>query len=191
MGELLAFVGSQLRLAAIGRWHRFGYACVNFGTPVSATEYLGERGVELARLTPDERRAVVERLGHDLMHAVGDVVPVLPVALVASALAEDPGRSWSSLELKARAFELTQALARAGAHVYVPRHDQDYAIEVGLRMLVLRRFVEQSDGLYRPVPSELRVLRYYANSIAHLLPAPAQPRQEMGKLAVAIAPTPA
>ena len=39
----------------------------------------------------------------------------------------------------------------------------------GLQMLTLRRLVEESDGLYAAKPSELRVLQYYANSIAHLL----------------------
>ena len=42
---------------------------------------------------------------------------------------------------------------------------------VGLRTLVLRRLVEDADGFYRPVESETAVLRYYANSIAHLVEA--------------------
>ncbi|HVE66322.1 MAG TPA: hypothetical protein VNC59_07055 [Thermoanaerobaculia bacterium] len=57
---------------------------------------------------------------------------------------------------------------RASAHVYVPRKDQGYAIVVGLRMLTLRRLVEEKDGLYLARPEELRPARYYANSIAHL-----------------------
>jgi len=58
--------------------------------------------------------------------------------------------------------------------VYIPRKDLDYGVVVGLRMLTLRHLVRQGDdGLYTPVPSELTVLRYYANSIAHLLPKPA------------------
>jgi glycerol-3-phosphate O-acyltransferase len=57
----------------------------------------------------------------------------------------------------------------AGAHVYVPRRDRDYAITAGLRMMLLRHMVEQRDGLYAADPAELTLLRYYANSIAHLL----------------------
>jgi hypothetical protein len=41
---------------------------------------------------------------------------------------------------------------------------------VGLRMLTLRRLVEERDGLYAARPAELPLIRYYANSIAHLLP---------------------
>ena len=59
-------------------------------------------------------------------------------------------------------------LAARGAHIHVPRADQDYAVEVGLRMLRLRRLVDETDGLYRADPANVVLLRYYANSIAHL-----------------------
>jgi glycerol-3-phosphate O-acyltransferase len=60
-------------------------------------------------------------------------------------------------------------LEKAGAHVYIPRRDQDYAIVAGLRMLTLRHLVEEKEGLYAAVPGELPLLRYYAGSIAHLI----------------------
>ncbi len=61
-----------------------------------------------------------------------------------------------------------QDVESAGAHVYVPRGDRDYAIDVGLRMLTLRHLVLEEEGLLRANPGELRVLAYYANSIGHL-----------------------
>jgi len=51
----------------------------------------------------------------------------------------------------------------------VPRGDLDYALTVGLRMLRLRRLIEERDGLFTSVPAERTLLDYYANSIAHLL----------------------
>jgi len=36
-------------------------------------------------------------------------------------------------------------------------------------MLALRHLVVETDGLYRVVPGETGLLRFYANSIAHLL----------------------
>ena len=62
---------------------------------------------------------------------------------------------------------MTRLTAR-GAHIHIPRADQDYAVEVGLRMLLLRHFVLEENGLYRANPDEEILLRYYANSIAHL-----------------------
>jgi hypothetical protein len=36
-------------------------------------------------------------------------------------------------------------------------------------MLTLRHLVEETQGLYRAVPAELPLLRYYASSIEHLI----------------------
>jgi len=66
-------------------------------------------------------------------------------------------------------------LERAGAHVYLPRGDLDYAIGVGLRMLLLRRIVREEDGLYRADPAEWMLLEYYANSIERLVAAAGTP----------------
>ncbi|HTO75586.1 MAG TPA: 1-acyl-sn-glycerol-3-phosphate acyltransferase [Thermoanaerobaculia bacterium] len=161
------FAAHNLWLMARNRWHRFGYACVAFGTPVSAREYARARGLDFRRLSKDDRRQKVEAFGRDLMGEVARVIPVVPVALVATAFVADPRRAWSELELKAEALRRMRELDARGAHVYIPRGDQDYAIDVGLRMLTLRRLVEESEGLFRPVPAELPLLSYYANSIAH------------------------
>jgi glycerol-3-phosphate O-acyltransferase len=178
----LGFLRRNLGLLLRGRWYRFGYACVNFGTPLSMRAYLERRGVDLRTLPQEGRAALVASLGRELMEAVGGVVPVLPVSLVATAFVEDPQRRWTELELKARVFHLMQRLGGAGAHVYLPRKDEDYAIGVGLRMLVLRRLVEERDGLFRAAPSELPVLRYYANSIVHLFPVlPSPPADGAGE----------
>ncbi len=166
---LLRFLAANLALVARGRWHRFGYACVNFGTPLSAKAYLRDRDLDLRRLGREERFARVADLAAALMAAVGDVVPVVPVALVATLLAGDAGRAWSELEWNAEAQRLIERLEAAGVHVYVPRRDRDYAIVVGLRMLTLRHLVAERGGLYRARPEELPLLRYYANSIAHLV----------------------
>jgi glycerol-3-phosphate O-acyltransferase len=75
----------------------------------------------------------------------------------------------SEMELKGEVAQLVAQLQARGAHVYVPRKDFDYAVNVGLRMLKLRRLVGEREGLYYAQSEELPLLRYYANSIAHLL----------------------
>ena len=167
----LRFVGRNLSLMLRSRWHRFGYACVNFGTPISMRGYLGERGLDLRHLSREERATHLARLGEELMAKIGGVIPVLPVPLVAAVLVRSAGEPLSELELKARAFRLMTGLEAAGAHVYIPRRDQDYAIVAGLRMLTLRHLVEETDGLYVAKAGEMPLLRYYAGSISHLLPA--------------------
>ncbi|MDQ3522791.1 MAG: 1-acyl-sn-glycerol-3-phosphate acyltransferase [Gemmatimonadota bacterium] len=172
LGNMLRFLGRNLWLMLRSRWHRFGYACVNFGSPISMRDYLTRNAVDLQTMDKEQRFARVAALGDELMAAVGAVIPVLPVSLVATVLTADPTAVLSGLELKARVHALMRDLDEAGAHVYVPRRDADYAVTVGLRMLTLRRLVMEDDGLYTPAPADLPVLRYYANAIEHLLPAP-------------------
>src|SRR3990172_9229023 len=169
MWNTLGFALHNVTLMFRSEWHRFGYACVNFGRPLSMREYCRSRGLDFQRLAGDARRPAMAALGKQLMDAGGRVVPVVPVALIATIFAREPGRGYSELELKAEVERLLGRLQAAGAHVYVPRRDLDYALTVGLRMLRLRRLVEERDGLYRARASELPLIRYYANSIAHLV----------------------
>ena len=165
----LGFMLRNARLMLANRWHRFGYACVNFGPPVSARAYLRERGLDLRALPREARFAEIGAFARDMMRRLGDVIPAVPVALVATALLVDPGRAMSELELKGEVVALSRRLEEKGAHVYIPRGDQDYAIAVGIRMLTLRRLVAVRDGLFCVRPAEVPLLAYYANSIRHLL----------------------
>jgi glycerol-3-phosphate O-acyltransferase len=161
----LRFVLHNVSLMLRNEWHRFGYACVNFGTPIS----MRARAVDYQAMSGEERRAAVAALGAELMRAVGRVVPVLPVPLIAAVFVAQPLRALSALELKSEVEKLLVRLRARGAHVYVPRGDFDYALTVGLRMLRLRRLVEEDEGLFRARQDEMPLLGYYANSIAHLL----------------------
>jgi glycerol-3-phosphate O-acyltransferase len=173
VAKTIFFVAKNLDLLFTGRWHRFGYACVNFGTPLSMREYLAASGADFRQLADAERRSAVTLLGDTLMAGISRVIPVLPVSLVAWVVVRAPGMALSELELKARALALMTSLEQRGARIYIPRQDQDYAIGVGLRMLLLRRLIVENGGLFTALPGELPVLSYYANAIAHLLDAPA------------------
>lgn len=175
------FLLRNLWQAVSGQWHRFGYACVNFGTPFSMRAYARQRGLHFPALDETARRAEVSRIAALLMDDIGRVVPVLPVSLVANVLARDPQRALSELELKAAAHARMRELEAAGAHLYIPRQDHDYAFGVGLRMLTLRRIVLEEEGLFRAAPDELEMLAYYANAIAHLNGGPAD-IQALGNL---------
>jgi glycerol-3-phosphate O-acyltransferase len=170
---LIGFLGRSLWLRLRGRWYRFGYACVSFGQPLSLREYVRDRAIDFRALQGEQRFAEIERLGRRLMREVGRVVPVLPVSLVATVVLAAGTRGLSSLELKGAVYDLMQRLRTAGGHVHIPRQDQEYAVEVGLRMLTLRHLVELEDGVYRANPGQAQLLAYYANAIAHLVAADA------------------
>lgn len=149
------FVLRLMWMKITGRLYRFGYACVSFGTPLSLKEYAEGREID------------VEELGGELMERVGSVVPVLPVSLIATVLLETK-EPLSPLELKAETASLIFRLKQKGAHIHIPRNDDDYAVDVGLRMMRMRRLiVEDAAGLLAN-PDEESVLRYYANAIKHL-----------------------
>ncbi len=142
-----------------GRYYRFGYACVSFGEPLSLKAFL-------AGAPGDD---TVAELGAELSARIGRVIPVLPVSLVASVFAASD-TPLSMIEVRAAAAGLLERLHAAGAHAHIPRASLDYAVEVGMRMLTLRGIVTETEGVYAAAPDEAGLLRFYASSIAHLLP---------------------
>lgn len=167
-----SFLWRNFVLALRGRWFSFGYACVNFGTPVSLKRYLAERGIDLEKIEPEARIAHVTALAEDLMGQVARVIPVLPVSLVAAVFRGQPGGgAMGELAVKAAAYDIMAGLEGQGALTYIPRADRDYAVTVGLRMLKLRHVLDEGDdGLWTIREENRAVLDFYANSIAHLLP---------------------
>lgn len=164
---LAGFIVKNLWLAVRGRWFRYGYACVSFGRPVSLRDHLWRRGVDLRTLSESGRHAEVERLALKLMDDVGHVVPALPVSIVSTVMLWAGDAPLTLFELKGRAFEVMQALEARGVYIHIPRSDRDYAIDVGLRMLTMRGFIRERDGVYSVNPDERVLLAFYANAIAH------------------------
>ena len=78
-------------------------------------------------------------------------------------------RAISGFELRNAVFNLLQLLEQKGYRAYIPRGDREYAVTVGIRMLTLRQILTENDGLYTANANDLPILRYYANSISHLI----------------------
>ncbi len=100
------------------------------------------------------------------MQRIRKVVPVLPVPLVAAILLEQDGLSRA--EVTARFKALVEDMEARGAHIHMPRDNLDYAVEVGLRLLLLRKLIGETAGKFTVNPPDRPVLGFYANSIAHL-----------------------
>jgi glycerol-3-phosphate O-acyltransferase len=167
-----AFLFSQLGLMIRGKWYRFGYACANFGVPISLREYLKQHNWHPSQLDAAARAERVTELANDLMLAVGRIVPVLPVSVVCKLFADAPTKWFTEQDIREQTLALQDRYQALGAHVYVPRGNADYAVQVGLRMLRLRHFVIETDGRFRLNPENAAVVQYYANAIAHLTEAP-------------------
>ncbi len=165
----LSFLGRNVRLMIKSQWHRFGYALVAFGKPISARRFMEKHDFEFHGLGKEQRFKRIGELAEEIMKGIAEVIPVVPVAVVARILlqAETP---ISKLEIKARALHLLKDLEGKGALVHLPRHNADYTLEVGLRMLVLRHLVREEDGLYHPVESQMSVVAYYSNTLDQFFP---------------------
>jgi len=151
------YLRRQLWNRITGKYHRYGYAAVSFGDPLSLTEFLAQ-----------PREDAPASLGADLMGRIAAVMPVTPVPLVAHAL-QGGVRSLSDLDTVARR-RIAAAQAR-GATVHIPRDDIAYTIETGLRTLVERRIVTcEGDRIALEANSPgAELVAFYAASVAHLL----------------------
>lgn len=138
-----------------GRFHRYGYAAVSFGDPLSLTDFMAHPRAD----APSE-------LGAELMTCIGRVMPVTPVPLICFGLSQGH-RNRTAL----RSF-VDAAVARAertGTTIHIPRDDLDYTVEAGLRALIERRFLVETDGNLQLVPKGEKIVAFYAASVAHLL----------------------
>ena len=153
------YLRHQLWLRLTGRFHRYGYAAVSFGDPISLTEFLGTR-----------HDAPPAALGADLMGRIADVMPVTPVPLVAHALA-DGVRSVVALEALLRR-RIAAAVAE-GVTIHIPRNDIAYTIEAGLRALIERRLLTREGDRLTLSDAGSDIVEFYAASVAHLLRDPA------------------
>lgn len=142
----------QLWLRVSGRYHKFGYASVSFGRPLSLKAFASEVD-----------RSVTVPLGRELMRRIGEVVPLLPVPMVAWICQDGQARTRAEVELALSA--LIDSVPEA--YVDLPRNNRDYAAEVGLRNLVERQILMQTGDTYVLNPTQEGLCRYYANSIRH------------------------
>ncbi|MEM7598583.1 MAG: glycerol-3-phosphate acyltransferase, partial [Pseudomonadota bacterium] len=150
------FILKQFWLWLTRRYHRHGYAAVSFGAPVSLNAYLAE--------SPD---ASVEDLGQRLMDRIGEEVPVLPVPAVAHVLTEADGPI-SKEVLVQHVGRLVEAVPEA--HVHLPRNNDAYLVDVGLRNLRKRGMVTEGPDGIEIAEKDRALVAYYARSIAHLVP---------------------
>lgn len=141
----------QIRLRITGKFHRFGYAAVSFGQPLTLSE------VSEAESTPDA-------LSSAIMERIAAAVPVLSVPLISYLLLTNGPMKRDALEI---AFA-DSLKSLESAQVHIPRHNRDYAVEYGLRNLRERRLVVENAGQISITVGQEALAGFYANSIRHL-----------------------
>ncbi len=150
-----------------GRPESMGYAAAGFGMPVSAREWCQARQVDPRRLEQRERMRLSRCFVGHLMERIAEVVPILPVPMVAWLLLHAPERSWTREALQQAYREAVDALDARPSPPYIPHRDPVYAIDVAVGLMRERGAVRDSADGFQAVTAETRLLQYYANAVAH------------------------
>ncbi|MBW2514595.1 MAG: hypothetical protein JRE21_08500, partial [Deltaproteobacteria bacterium] len=162
------FILRSLVLMILSRWRRYGYACVNFGTPLSIKSYCRDKDVDFRRLNRSRRFPEVEKLCRRLMQSVADVIPILPMSLLSTVFLENLNIEMKLLEVEERCFQLIDRLKDKGAPIFEsPRSTRVHAIADAIDLMLLRRMIKTTDDRFKASSEETRLLSYYANAIKH------------------------
>ena len=149
---IAAFVWRILWRKLRGTFKGFGTAAAGFGPPVSLAGFMAAR--------PDRP---VEELGAHLMAEIERVVPVLPVPLVAAALAERPA---DRAALAKAVAALIARLTESGAVMKLPPQGLDVTLDEGLGPLIARGSVGPD---LQTVPGAEAMLAFYAAPVRQRL----------------------
>jgi glycerol-3-phosphate O-acyltransferase len=144
---------------------------VNFGAPLSVDDWLAARPGVLA-LPRAERLGHVKELADLVMARIGAIMPVTAVALASTALLHHDGDRIARSRWESLIDDLRFVLRARAAHVVGDERDSADILDRALVMLTLRRVVAAEGDSFRIDRDEDPLLRYYANSIAHLLDEP-------------------
>ncbi len=163
----LGFAYKTLLLSRKLRWRRFGYASVNFGKPVSVKAYCEKNGVVFNTEDSQERFDKVKALADTLMGNIGNVIPILPIALLSEVLLLNKKVWQSELDLKSQAATRIDELKSLGAPIDIASNAREGVLNNALSMLKGRGLVDNNENLIRINPEAETLLEYYANSIQH------------------------
>ncbi len=162
------FIVRSLLLMVLSRWRRYGYACVNFGDPLSIKAYCRDRNLNFSMLERPERFQEVQKLSQELMQGIASVVPILPVSLVSTVFLEDMVTEMDILEIEARSNRLIKKLKEKGAPILESSHStRARAIADAVDIMLLRRMISRNGDRFKVIPEEKTLLAYYANAIGH------------------------
>ena len=165
-----AFLLRNVFLMILSRWRRYGYACVNFGTPLSIKDYCRKAGIQFSRMDRKKRFPEIARLCRNLMDDIARVVPVLPVSLVSAIFLDAPEAELDLPTIERQADRLIDELQGNGAPVLeTPRSTRMVAVAEAVDLMRLRGLLVETDGRFRAARQEKVLMRYYANAISHWL----------------------
>jgi glycerol-3-phosphate O-acyltransferase len=168
MREVVHYLWWNAARLVTRRWKRYGRAAVTVGAPIPLASWF-DREAELFKLPRTARLGRVQALCDEIMVHIGQLVPVTPVPLACAAIQSVDRDFIPRALLLERMTEMRAELVELNGRVL--RADRDIAEtwERAWRMLRMRRILLETGNGYTLLPRNRELVRYYANSIAHLL----------------------
>lgn len=160
--------GTRTLVEVLLQRRSFGYACANFGRPVSFRAWLAQHELDWTGLDREQRFEWLNRFGDELMADVLALIPVPPVAVLCRVLQLAPEQGLGKSELLSKFKKAVKRARKRDAFVVIPRSSPQYALQQALELTLLRGMVRyQSNGNYLINPEKQALVAYYAKSIEH------------------------
>ncbi|SHK15082.1 glycerol-3-phosphate O-acyltransferase [Shimia gijangensis] len=165
---LMHSFGVIARLLKIKR-QRFGQAAVSFGPALSAKEWLAQRGETVEGLDDISRKAMVAPMAETIIQEISDIIPVLPVSLVAQVVTSSDAKTLTRKDFQKGVLDLIDVLGTRNAPLATDDMDDRQVHQQGLDVLLARNVLLKDGDTYRINPDQRPLLEYYARTISHHL----------------------
>ncbi len=162
----VCFVLRNFTQMLLSRWRRFGYACVNFGKPISTKAYSKKHQIIFKNLQRKQRFSEIKKLCDTLMANISDVVPIVPVSLVSQIFLENLDKELRISDIEDECGSILLTIKNNGAPVIETAHStRKLAISEAISLMLLRGMINETDGIFTCNESEIHLLQYYANAL--------------------------
>ena len=138
------FIWRSIIFISLSRWQRFGYASVNFGKRISAQEYCRANDIDFSQMERKDRFLEVEKISNHIMTSIKNVIPVLPVPLVAAVFVKFPNELLCAFDVEAHANRIIDEFQAKNAPVFLSTTSRVQTIVTALNMLRIRRLVNRN-----------------------------------------------
>ncbi|MBF0573489.1 MAG: 1-acyl-sn-glycerol-3-phosphate acyltransferase [Desulfamplus sp.] len=173
---------SQLLKARKFLKKKYGKVYIKFHEPVSLSDYLDEKGLDVDSMDNDEYMLLCKSIGYKLLNAINKTSIITPHGIVASAILNASGSSFSKKELMFRVNSYMNMLSILNAELAdTLTIDPDLALNHVIETFVSRKFIELADESENEITENTRffvkdnkrpILDYYKNNaICFFIPA--------------------
>lgn len=109
-----------------GRLKLHGYASLSFAEPIVLVDWARERGVDLTRMTYEERKPVIAEFGQELLRRIGEAIPATPVTVLSVGILDSGKTTFTEAELVDLARRAREEAEAKGIRVVVGREFQRF-----------------------------------------------------------------